>query len=458
MDAPAPLASLADLCAAPVSPAERAAAVRPLADTLGVMLAGLADPRAADLAATLGLSAAPGRARLPGSALHGAASDVALMAGFAAHLLDFDDDETEVAMAHLSAPVLGAALALASRAETPVAMLLDGYVTGCRMMLALGSMANPALYRAGWHATSALGSFGAAAASARLLGLSPARAAEALGLAASGAGGPRGAFGGEGKPLQVGLAAANGLRAAELAAAGWTAAPGALFGARGLLGRMTGGAIAPLRQPGAFPPPGFVTKLFPSCTATHAAVAELLALRPRMTAPPAEILCAVDPFVPAILIPGLPAGPDAARFSLAYCLAVAARTGALGPEAFEAAAFDADGPRDPEIRALMARVRVTADESLPRGPSGIATGAVVTLTAPDGTRLTGRREAAPGSAAAPLTDTQLAEKFAACLAPVARPSEARALWQRLLSPTDFPSAGALLDALPLALTDRKDPR
>ncbi|MGC9448168.1 MmgE/PrpD family protein [Cereibacter johrii] len=458
MDAPAPLASLAELCAAPVSPAERAAAVRPLADTLGVMLAGLADPRAADLAATLGLSAAPGRARLPGSDLHGAASDVALMAGFAAHLLDFDDDETEVAMAHLSAPVLGAALALAARAEMPVAMLLDGYVTGCRMMLALGSMANPALYRAGWHATSALGSFGAAAASARLLGLSPARAAEALGLAASGAGGPRGAFGGEGKPLQVGLAAANGLRAAELAAAGWTAAPGALFGARGLLGRMTGGALAPLRLPGAFPPPGFVTKLFPSCTATHAAVAELLALRPRLTAPAAEILCAVDPFVPAILIPGLPAGPDAARFSLAYCLAVAARTGALGPEAFEAAAFDADGPRDPEIRALMARVRVAADESLPRGPSGIATGAVVTLTAPDGTRLTGRREAAPGSAAAPLTDTQLAEKFAACLAPVARPSEARALWQRLLSPTDFPSAGALLDALPLALTDRKDPR
>ncbi|ACM04194.1 MmgE/PrpD family protein [Cereibacter sphaeroides] len=457
MDAPAPLASLAELCAAPVTPAERAAAVRPLADTLGVMLAGLADPRAADLAATLGLSAAPGRARLPGSDLHGAASDVALMAGFAAHLLDFDDDETEVAMAHLSAPVLGAALALAARAETPVAMLLDGYVTGCRMMLALGSMANPALYRAGWHATSALGSFGAAAAAARLLELSPAQAAEALGLAASGAGGPRGAFGGEGKPLQVGLAAANGLRAAELAAAGWTAAPGALFGARGLLGRMTSGPLAPLCLPGAFPPPGFVTKLFPSCTATHAAVAELLALRKEMAAP-AEILCALDPFVPAILIPGLPTSPEAARFSLAYCLAVAARTGALGPEAFEAAAFDADGPRDPDIRALMARVRVTADESLPRGPSGIATGAVVTLTAPDGTRLTGRREAAPGSAAAPLTDTQLAEKFAACLAPVARPSEARALWQRLLSPTDFPSAGALLDALPLALTDRKDPR
>ncbi len=38
------------------------------------------------------------------------------------------------------------------------------------------------------------------------------------------------------------------------------------------------------------------------------------------------------------------------------------------------------------------------------------------------------------------------------------PAEARALGPRRLSPTDFPSAGALRDALPLALTDRKDPR
>lgn len=439
------IAGLTDLVGAEIAPAERVAARAPLADTLGVMLAGGCDPRTRALIATTGIAGrAPGR-------IAGAAADLALVFGFAAHLLDFDDDETEVAMAHLSAPCLAAALAVVSE-DQPVEALVAAYVTGCKAMLLVGSAINPGLYRAGWHATSVLGTFGATAAAARLLGLDAGAAAQAFGLAASGASGPRGAFGGEGKPLQIGLAAANGVRAAQLAQAGWQAAPGALAGARGALTRM-----AELRAPHAletFPPAGFVTKAYPSCTATHAAVAELIELRARADQTEAAdlIRCGVDPFVPSILIPGQPAGPDAARFSLEYCLAYAALHGRLGPEAFEEACFDDAGPRDPRICDLMARVEVRSDATLPKGPSGISTGASLELGWASGVRVAGRREAAPGSAQAPLSEAALRAKFTACLSPFCPAAEAGRLWERLSTLSDFPSAGALLDALPPAFT------
>ncbi|WP_236938097.1 MmgE/PrpD family protein [Frigidibacter mobilis] len=221
---------LVALCRAELSAGERASAVLPVCDTLGALLGGACDPRMRALMATLSLSqaASPGMARLPGGTCWGAAADIALVLGMAAHLLDFDDDETEVAMAHLSAPSLSAALAVAGRSSFEPGMpeVIDAYLTGCKAMLLLGSAVNPALYLAGWHATSVLGVFGATAAAARLLALDEAATAQAFSLAASAACGPRGAFGGEGKPLQVGLAAGQGVRAALLAQAGWQGAEG----------------------------------------------------------------------------------------------------------------------------------------------------------------------------------------------------------------------------------------
>jgi 2-methylcitrate dehydratase PrpD len=84
-------------------------------------------------------------------------------------------------------------------------------------MGALAAAGHPALYDRGWHPTAVCGAVGAAVAGARLLGADRATAA---GLAALRAGGLRAAFGSDGKSLQVGLAAATGVTAARLAAAG----------------------------------------------------------------------------------------------------------------------------------------------------------------------------------------------------------------------------------------------
>ena len=69
---------------------------------------------------------------------------------------------------------------------------------------------------------------GAAVAAARLLGLEPERERAAVGLALLRAGGLQAAFGTDGKALQVGLAAATGLEAARLSAAGAGVSPDAV--------------------------------------------------------------------------------------------------------------------------------------------------------------------------------------------------------------------------------------
>jgi len=54
------------------------------------------------------------------------------------------------------------------------------FVAGVEIEAKLGRALNPALYEIGWHATGVLGIFGAAAAAAKLLGLSTERTAHAL--------------------------------------------------------------------------------------------------------------------------------------------------------------------------------------------------------------------------------------------------------------------------------------
>jgi 2-methylcitrate dehydratase PrpD len=78
------------------------------------------------------------------------------------------------------------------------------------------------LRRHGWHATGTLGSLGAAAAAANLMGLDAETTARALGIATTQAAGLKSQFGTMCKPLHAGHAAMTGLTAARLAAKGFT--------------------------------------------------------------------------------------------------------------------------------------------------------------------------------------------------------------------------------------------
>src|SRR5262249_2629867 len=117
-----------------------------------------------------------------------------------------------------------AVLAVAEDLHSSGREMLEAYLVGFQVetVLALG-MDVREHYGRGWHSTATIGVVAAAAAAARLMHLSGAATRRALGLAASMAGGSRQNFGSMTKPLHPGLAARDGVFAAQLAAGGFTA-------------------------------------------------------------------------------------------------------------------------------------------------------------------------------------------------------------------------------------------
>src|SRR6185436_14762857 len=206
---------LAGFAIAAVPPATaRAAAARAVVDTVGVTLAGATQPAARIVQRVIEAEGGSGCTVL-GTAIAASPGNAALANGTAAHAHDYDD-MCFVSLAHPSAPLVAAGLAAAEIAGRPGAALLDAYVVGFEIEGRLGRTMNPRHYQRGWHCTATIGTLGAAAAAARLLGLDARQAAHALAIAASEASGLKENFGTMVKPLHAGLAARNGVLAAQL--------------------------------------------------------------------------------------------------------------------------------------------------------------------------------------------------------------------------------------------------
>jgi 2-methylcitrate dehydratase PrpD len=161
-------------------------------------------------------------------------ADVAF-AATAGHVLDFDDTFSD-GVAHVSASCAPAALVLAADRGLSLQAALDAYAVGFEAMAAVAAASHPALYDAGWHPTAVCGPIGAAAVASHLLGLSASQRDNAIAVALLRAGGTRGAFGSDGKAIQVGLAAAAGVQGALLARAGAVVDRRAVHGAQGFEG------------------------------------------------------------------------------------------------------------------------------------------------------------------------------------------------------------------------------
>src|SRR6266545_3334310 len=128
-----------------------------------------------------------------------------------------------------------AALAAAELALADGRALVHAFLLGFEVETSLAEVLNPPHYERGWHATCTLGTLGAAAAAARLLGLDAEQARTALAVAASQASGLKENFGTMTKPFHAGHAARSGILAALLAREGWTASEQAIEGPQGFL-------------------------------------------------------------------------------------------------------------------------------------------------------------------------------------------------------------------------------
>ena len=388
-------------------------------DMVGVTLAGSREEAPRLLAKTLDVSAGP--SRIFGETRRVGVLDAALINGTASHALDFDDCNNTMG-GHPSVPVLSALFALADELGSSGREFVVAYIAGFETETKLALAVNFHHYTKGWHPTATLGTFGAAAAAARLLGLTGEKTAVALALAASFASGIKANFGTMAKPLHVGHCARNGILAARLAKAGFTANSKNVFEhEQGFLEVFNGPgtydvqrAMSAWAAPFDIVKPGIGIKQYPCCGSTHPAIDAMLEITARRRIDAAEVK-SINAWIHARRLRHTnrprPASALDAKFSLQYVLARALIDQAVG-----LAHFENESWRDARIAALLPRIHVAPYEDDKNHFAG-----EVRITLGDGSVETARVEEALGRTSDnPVPPDRLRRKFELCAQGVLR--------------------------------------
>ncbi len=211
--------------------------------------------------------------------------------GTAGHAHDWDDSQVSLDPAHVygllthpTIPPLTSALVMSQKlggvdGETFMLAFQTGFEVECK----ISEWMLPQHYARGMHSSGTVGTFGAYASAAKLLGLKGNELRSGFGIAASFAAGIRCNFGTMTKPLHVGRAAENGVTAALLAARGFTADPDALDGPWGFYAVQGGGVSAEKISQGfgktwSILEPGVSIKPYPCGVLTHPTIDLMLKL------------------------------------------------------------------------------------------------------------------------------------------------------------------------------------
>ena len=395
-----------------------------LLDLLGAALAGVETEEArAMLAAARAFGPADGPCTVWGTARRTTPAVAALVNGTIAHAQELDDFG---GADHSGAVVVPVVLALAEAERRDGARVLEAMIAGYDVALRVLEAAGG--YRAhnnhaGWHSTGTCGSFGAAAAAARMLGLDARRTAWALGLAGSFTGGTWAylADGAMSKRYHPGRAAEVGLTAGYLAREGFTGPTRVL--------EATWGGFLPTYARGAARPEairaglGFEHRIMKSgikphasCRGVHSVLDVVLKLRAAHGLGAGDV-SSVEIRCHAASLQSLGARDPqtrlAAQMSLPYSVAIALVAGRASLTEYE--------PRwlaDPAVRAMIERVHMTVDPALDE-----ATEPFVAVLTTDGRRLEGHEPIGLGDPRNPLPDADIIAKYEG-LAPRALTDEA----------------------------------
>ncbi len=363
-----------------------------LLDWMGVALAGRNEPLVRILIEELAPSDDPAGVSILGHGRRARLDDTVLINGAMGHALDFDD--VIMPMGHPTVPVAPVVFALAEQRGLSGAEALAAFIAGVETECRIARLLGPSHYAKGWHTTATTGTFGAAAAAARLLGVEGAALTHAFGLAGTQAAGLKSCFGTMSKPLHPGKAAQNGLLAARLAARGFTSDTDILSSEQGFVATQSTSADpdAALAERNA---PWVVDALFKyhaACYLTHDSIEAANQLRAGEGVT-ADAIEAVTVKVPAghlgVCNIQAPSTGLECKFSLRMTTALALS----GEDTFQDGLFSDATARRPDLVAL--RERVTVD------PSQTGRGCTVTVRLKDG-----REVSRTGDVSQPLRDLE----------------------------------------------------
>jgi 2-methylcitrate dehydratase PrpD len=389
-----------------------------------------------------------GQAKVP-------APSAARVLGTAGHAHDWDDSQVSIdpdhiygLLTHPTIPPLTSALVMAQKlgsidGKTFMLSFLTGFEVECK----ISEWMLPQHYVKGLHSSGTVGTFGAYAAAAKLLGLKGERLRSGFGIAASFAAGIRCNFGTMTKPLHVGRAAENGVTAALLAERNFTADPDSLDGPWGFFAVQGGGVSAEKIAQGfgkvwTIVEPGVSIKPYPCGVLTHPTIDLMLKLVNDHNIRPDDIdsvkVYAGTNILNPIRYP-IAANHLQAKFSLPAALAMIALARKAGKREFSDE-FVASAP----MQAMQRKITTGLDPEIEKmGFDKMRSRIAIRLKA--GRQVEGwADERYRGGPENPLSDSELEAKARSCCEGILNERAQAHLIDRAWAVTELPDAGELM--------------
>jgi len=384
--------------------ARQAVSLRML-DTLAAAASGVQQGAERGL---LGLLPGDGPIAVWGTAARRGLRDAVIINSAVSHSAYFEDG-CRYTGGHPSSALIPAAFALACERGSSGAELVAAIVAGYEVFLRLGRAIYPSTVQRGFQSTAILAAPATAAAASVLLRLPAERAAHAIAIACSHGAGLKEALKNAGsQPLQVGRSSEGGLLSALYAAQGADGVPDVIE--RGFFKAYAGTASADIVTRGLGLQWGIgntYLKMHGGCRGNHAPVDAAAGLMREHGLAPRDIASMnvrVDTVTLAAEV-AEPANADQAKFSIAFSIAAKLLKGDAMPRRYTDAAL-----ADPEMRALMARIRVRADAALDEGYPD-RRGAMIGARTVDGRELDYALDRALGEPEQPYAQADIERKF-----------------------------------------------
>jgi 2-methylcitrate dehydratase PrpD len=439
---------------------------RCIADTLGLFVAGIDESSVAILCAVAAEQGGAEEAILLGAGRRKVpAALAARVLGTAGHAHDWDDtqvshDRTHVygLLTHPTVPPLAAAIVTAQKVGAVSGRaFMTAFLAGFEVECKISEWMRPDHYQRGHHSSGTVGTFGAAVAAAKLLGLGGPRLLSCLGMAASFAAGIRCNFGTMTKPLHVGRAAENGVTAAILASKGFEADPDALDGRWGFAQVTAGGYDEAKLSQGfgrtwSIVEPGVSIKPYPSGILTHQAMDAMLKLVTDHDLRPEQAktirFCAGKNILEPIRYP-FAENHLQAKFSMAALLSMMVLSRRAGRLEFSDAYI-----RSAAFADMQRRIVVVNDPAIDAMGYDRIRSRIEVLTQDGRTLVQWADERYRGGPMLPMSDREVEDKFAACTAGLINTDRQRRLLDLAWSADELPDARDIADALALDLPMR----
>jgi 2-methylcitrate dehydratase PrpD len=378
--------------------------------------------------------------------------DAVLLNGILVHGLDYDDTYLPGSL-HLSASCVPTVLGIATQTRASGRDLVTACTLGLETGARLGAAGNGGFLRAGFHATSIVGTFACTLAASRLLGLTPEQTIMAQGIALSMTSGNLQPMedGAWTKRMHPGLSGASSITAATLAREGFVGPRATYEGRFGLfpcfLGKHFAGAELDRATTGLGTTWEFTRasiKLYPACHQSHAFFDAARRLATEDGVRPEDIVSihalVAEPAVPLICEPlaakRVPDTSYAAQFSLPYGIAACLVRGRFGLREIETESY-----RDAGLRQLarLMTYEVDPNSGFPRSRTG-----EVIVGLKDGRKLSRRASILPDE---PAGEAEIVAKFMDNVALAMGPGRAARIRDAVLSIEAMQDAGELLALL-----------